>query len=100
VCFLLGLRERGRTRLVNVGFDDNIDASNAVELPLDVLVFAIVAFCRHIPPASIIMLLVTYLQSASYLTHYAASNIPSTRISSFANFAASFLPLSDSIHEL
>lgn len=88
------------TRLVDIGFDDNIDASNAVELPLDVLVFAIVAFCRHIPPTGIIMVLVTCSQLASYITHYAASNIPSTRISSFGNFAASFLPLFDSIHEL
>lgn len=87
---------------MDIGFDEDVDTTDAVQLDLGVLVLSPVAHTRHVGATSIV-LLVAYvlLVSARKKRHgVVVKCVPSARTTSLSSFAASLRPLGDSIQEL
>jgi hypothetical protein len=89
------------TAAVDVCFDENVDAADAVEWDFDVFVFAPVSHFCHVGAAGVVFFVAFEGKGVSgWKGEREGEVLPSARTVSLSREAASLRPFSDSCHEL
>ena len=91
------------TGAVNIGLDQNVDTTDAVQWDFNVLVLTPIAHLGHVCAAGVVLLVTCeeiFVSVCGARRITMEMNVPSARTVSLSSEAASLRPFSDSCHEL